>query len=112
MWFVGVFVAFVAFMVRSVMIVITSLLEFILETISKNIKKYVERKKNKKLSRENIAYSKSTEIIDRKPRNYTVNEKYECERCLKTISREEYELYDCMCESCFEDISYKDDSTF
>lgn len=30
MWFVGVFVAFVAFMVRSVMIIITSLLEFII----------------------------------------------------------------------------------
>lgn len=48
MWFVGIFVAFVAFMVRSVMIVITSLLEFILETISKSIKKYVEHKKSKK----------------------------------------------------------------
>lgn len=49
MWFVGVFVAFVAFMVRSVMIIITSLLEFIIEGIANNIKKYFEHRKSKKL---------------------------------------------------------------
>ncbi len=112
MWFVGVFVAFVAFMVRSVMIIITSLLEFIIEVIANSIKRYFEHRKSKKLSSENISYSKSTETIKRKPRNCTANEEYECERCLKSISREEYELYDCMCESCFEDVSYKHDDTF
>ena len=112
MWFVGVFVAFVAFMVRSVMIIITSLLEFIIEVIANSIKKYFEHRKSKKLSSETISYSKSNEIIKRKPRNYTVNEEYECERCLKTISREEYELHIGVFGSCFEDISYKDDSTF
>lgn len=50
------------------------------------------------------------ELYSRKaPTNYAINEEYECERCLKAISREEYELYDCMCESCFEDVSYKED---
>lgn len=112
MWFVGVFVAFVAFMVRSVMIIITSLLEFIIEVIANSIKKYFEHRKSKKLSSETISYRKSTKTIKRKPRNYTVNEEYECERCLKAISRKEYELYDCMCESCFEDVSYKDDGIF
>ena len=29
------------------------------------------------------------------------DEKFECEMCFKKISREEYELYDFMCEECF-----------
>jgi len=41
-----------------------------------------------------------------------VDERYECERCLKKITYKEYELYDCMCEDCFEDISYKGDDCF
>lgn len=31
-------------------------------------------------------------------------EKYYCEMCLKEISEEEYELYECICEECFMDI--------
>ena len=33
-------------------------------------------------------------------------EKYYCERCFKEISQEEYELYDDMCEECFEETHY------
>lgn len=33
-------------------------------------------------------------------------EKHYCERCFKEISQEEYELYDDMCEECFEDTYY------
>lgn len=33
-------------------------------------------------------------------------EKFYCERCFKRISEEEYEMNDCMCESCFTDVNY------
>ena len=33
-------------------------------------------------------------------------EKYYCERCFKEITQEEYELYDDMCEECFEETHY------
>lgn len=33
-------------------------------------------------------------------------EKHYCERCFKEISQEEYELYDDMCEECFEETHY------
>lgn len=32
------------------------------------------------------------------------DEIYECERCFKKISYEEYELNDCMCEDCYQDV--------
>ena len=31
-------------------------------------------------------------------------EEYECERCFKKISYEEWETYDMMCEECFMDV--------
>ena len=31
-----------------------------------------------------------------------------CERCLKKISYEDYEIYDGMCEECFEEIDLDD----
>ena len=30
-----------------------------------------------------------------------LEEEYYCEICLKRITEEDYELYDCMCEDCF-----------
>ena len=33
-------------------------------------------------------------------------EKHYCERCFKEITQEEYELYDDMCEECFEETHY------
>ncbi len=33
-------------------------------------------------------------------------EEYNCEICLNKITEEEYELYDCMCEECFEEQRY------
>lgn len=36
----------------------------------------------------------------------SMKEKYYCERCFKEISEEEYELYDDMCEECFEETHY------
>lgn len=33
-------------------------------------------------------------------------EEYECERCFKKISEEEFELYDGMCEECFDETHY------
>lgn len=40
--------------------------------------------------------------------NYDFNteEEYECERCFKKISQEEFELYDGMCEECFDETHY------
>lgn len=35
-----------------------------------------------------------------------LEEVYYCERCFKRISQEEYELYDDMCEECFEETHY------
>ena len=35
-----------------------------------------------------------------------LDEVYSCERCFKRISQEEYELYDDMCEECFEETHY------
>lgn len=35
-----------------------------------------------------------------------LEEQYYCERCFKRISQEEYELYDDMCEECFEETHY------
>ena len=54
--------------------------------------------------------------IDIKPKSNTkakkqeVNdlEEYYCERCLKKISYEDYEIYDGMCEECFEEIDLDD----
>ena len=38
--------------------------------------------------------------------NIKINkEEYYCERCFKKISEEEFELYDCMCEECFEEVN-------
>ena len=70
---------------------------------------YENRFINVKSDNAKILYQHYSRTI---PTNYIIEEQYECERCLKKISREEYELYDCMCEDCFEDISYKDDGSF
>lgn len=48
----------------------------------------------------------------------TEEDEYECEMCFKKITREEYELYDCMCEECFMDAhtdkngNFHDDENF
>ena len=45
-------------------------------------------------------------IIDKSEDSNFPEEKYYCERCFKEISQEEYELYDDMCEECFEETHY------
>ena len=45
-------------------------------------------------------------IIDKSEDSNFPEEKYYCERCFKEISKEEYELYDDMCEECFEETHY------
>ncbi len=39
-------------------------------------------------------------------------EKYECERCFKKISYEEWETYDMMCEDCFMDVHLDEDGNY
>ena len=43
-------------------------------------------------------------IIDSEEEFEIDDEIYECERCFKRISEEEYESNDCMCEECFMDV--------
>lgn len=38
--------------------------------------------------------------------DFNTKEEYECERCFKKISEEEIELYDGMCEECFDETHY------
>lgn len=39
-------------------------------------------------------------------------EKYYCEMCFKRISKEEYELHECLCEECYMDIHTDEDGNF
>ena len=43
--------------------------------------------------------------------SFISEEEYYCERCFKKISEEEYEMNDCMCEDCYEDVvvNHQDD---
>ncbi len=43
--------------------------------------------------------------------SFMSEEEYYCERCFKRISEEEYEMNDCMCEDCYEDVvvNHQDD---
>lgn len=38
--------------------------------------------------------------------DFSPDEEYECERCFKKISQEEFDLYDGMCEECFDETHY------
>ena len=51
-------------------------------------------------------YEKTKVNVSKKVAFDFPEERYYCERCFKEISQEEYELYDCMCEECFEEIHY------
>lgn len=49
-------------------------------------------------------YQKKYKSSNSKSKIYTYNdydEEYYCEMCFKKITKEDYELYDCMCEDCF-----------
>ena len=54
---------------------------------------------NTAINLDNINFSKEKLEVDDDEED---EEKYECEICFKEISYEEYELYDGMCEECFE----------
>ena len=51
-------------------------------------------------------YKQPKTIIDKSEDFNFPEEKYYCKRCFKEISQEEYELYDDMCEECFEETHY------
>lgn len=57
---------------------------------NKNLNQYISKKSNFEETKYN-----------------QIQEEYECERCFKRISEEEYDLHDGMCEECFDDtLSY------
>lgn len=43
------------------------------------------------------------QTVWKEERTFEETEKYECERCFKEITEEEYDLYDGMCEECFDE---------
>ncbi len=53
----------------------------------------------------------STKCKTENNNSYIPKEEYYCERCFKKISEEEYEMNDCMCEDCYEDVvvNHQDD---
>ena len=57
----------------------------------------------------NTYTSNNCEIENNTP--FITKEEYYCERCFKKISEEEYEMNDCMCEECYEDVvvNHQDD---
>ena len=61
-----------------------------------------------------IAIDSIDEDEDKENNFFDENEdlEYECEVCFKKISFEEYELYDCMCEDCYQDVHTDEQGNF
>lgn len=88
------------------------LLLFILEFISvlkedrtEEIDRIYRQERKSKVKRIN-KYSQKNKKENKYTKINSIKEKYYCERCFKEISEEEYELYDEMCEECFEETHY------
>lgn len=91
---------------------------------TEKIEKYYKKNDNITITQNNV--TKAEDLIKRYgTENDTKNEdnldkniakydddEYECEICFKKISKEEYELYDCMCEDCFMDLHIDNDGNF
>lgn len=85
---------------------------FILEFISvlkddrtEEIDRIYRQERKSKVKRIN-KYSQQNKKENEYIKINSMKEKYYCERCFKEISEEEYELYDDMCEECFEETHY------
>ena len=85
---------------------------FILEFISvlkddrtEEIDRIYRQERKSKVKRIN-KYSQQNKKENEYIKINSMKEKYNCERCFKEISEEEYELYDEMCEECFEETHY------
>ena len=85
---------------------------FILEFISvlkddrtEEIDRIYRQERKSKVKRIN-KYSQQNKKENEYIKINSMKEKYYCERCFKEISEEEYELYDEMCEECFEETHY------
>ena len=98
--YVGIILLFV--------IVLLFILEFILvlkEDRTEEIDRIYRQERKSKVKRIN-KYSQQNKKENEYIRINSMKEKYYCERCFKEISEEEYELYDDMCEECFEETHY------
>ncbi len=68
---------------------------------------YSFKNKNKDKKKDEKIVNNSYKAYQPNPTPFrTENEKFYCERCFKRISKEEYEMNDCMCEDCYTDVNY------
>ena len=98
--YVGIILLFV--------IVLLFILEFILvlkEDRTEEIDRIYRQERKSTVKRIN-KYSQQNKKENEYIKINSMKEKYYCERCFKEISQEEYELYDDMCEECFEETHY------
>lgn len=98
--YVGIILLFV--------IVLLFILEFILvlkEDRTEEIDRIYRQERKSTVKRIN-KYSQQNKKENEYIKINSMKEKYYCERCFKEISEEEYELYDDMCEECFEETHY------
>ena len=89
-------------------IVVLFILEFILvlkEDRTEEIDRIYRQERKSTVKRIN-KYSQQNKKENEYIKINSMKEKYYCERCFKEISEEEYELYDDMCEECFEETHY------